>query len=72
TGDLSSITTRTLVIAGAQDPATPPAHAELIAEAITGARLEVLDPAAHLANLEQAERFNALLLEHLADGRENG
>ncbi|MER7083967.1 alpha/beta fold hydrolase, partial [Saccharopolyspora kobensis] len=61
---LGRISAPTLVIAGAEDPATPPAHAEQIAAAVAGARLEVLSPAAHLANAEQPESVNRLLLEH--------
>jgi 3-oxoadipate enol-lactonase len=65
-GDLPHISTPTLVIAGAQDPATPPdLDAKLIAESIRGARLEVLDPAAHLANVERAEEVTDLILDHL-------
>ena len=63
--DLGRIAAPTLVIAGAEDPATPPEHAERIAAAVPGARLEVLDGAAHLANVEQPEAVTALLLDHL-------
>ncbi len=63
---LPSITAPTLAIAGAEDPATPPEHLRLIADSIPGARLEVVDGAAHLANLEQPDRVTDLLLEHLA------
>ncbi len=55
----------TLVIAGAHDPATPPAHAELIAGGIAGAELVVIPDAAHFANVEQSEAFNAAVLAHL-------
>ncbi|GGI86301.1 3-oxoadipate enol-lactonase [Saccharopolyspora subtropica] len=61
---LSEITAPTLLIAGAEDPATPPAHAERIAATVPGARVEVLSPAAHLANVEQPEAVNRLLLDH--------
>lgn len=54
----------TLVIAGAQDPATPADHSELIQSRIAGARLVTLD-AAHLSNIEQPEAFNAALREFL-------
>ena len=65
TGDLERIKAPTLVIAGAQDPATPPAdHGERIAAAIPGARLEVLDPGAHLINVERPDAVTALLQEH--------
>lgn len=63
--DLGRITAPTLVIAGADDPATPPPHAERIAAGIPGARLEVLDGAAHLANVERPETVTALMREHL-------
>lgn len=66
---LPKIATPTLVIAGAQDPATPVEHAEVIAGGIPDARLEVVEGAAHLGNFEQPERFSALILEHLAAAR---
>jgi 3-oxoadipate enol-lactonase len=66
TADLPSITAPTLIIGGAQDPATPPGqHAEVIARTVPGARLEVLDPGAHLVNVEQPEAVTNLILEHL-------
>jgi 3-oxoadipate enol-lactonase len=58
---LAGIRAPTLVIAGAQDEATTPAHGRAIAAAIAGAELEVLDPAAHLASVERAAVVNALL-----------
>lgn len=63
---LGEVTARTLVIAGDEDPATTPAHARTIAEGIPGSRLVVLPECAHLANVEQADRFTAVLLEELA------
>ena len=63
--ELGGIATPTLVIAGEQDPSAPPEHAELIASRISGARLEVIPAAAHLANVERAEAFNRLLEEYL-------
>ncbi|WP_414940926.1 3-oxoadipate enol-lactonase [Amycolatopsis sp. cmx-11-51] len=68
-GDLPKIAARTLVIAGAEDPATPVEHAEVIAGGIPDARLEVVEGAAHLGNFEQPERFTALILEHLEVAR---
>lgn len=63
--DLPEITAPTLVIAGADDPATPPEHGDAIAEGIGGnAELRVLPRAAHLANVEQVEEFNRLFLAH--------
>ncbi|WP_433868590.1 3-oxoadipate enol-lactonase [Saccharopolyspora sp. CA-218241] len=63
---LGSIQAPTLVVAGAEDPATPPSHAERIAAGIDGARVEVLSPAAHLANAEQPGTVNRLLLDHFS------
>jgi 3-oxoadipate enol-lactonase len=62
---IKTITAKTLVIAGAKDPATPPAEAELIARSIPGAKLVMLD-AAHLSNIERANELTATLLEFLA------
>ena len=38
-----------------------------LAASVPGARLEEFDGAAHMLNMEQPERFNALLREFLAD-----
>ena len=63
--ELPRISAPTLVIAGAEDPATPPEHGRRIAEGIPGARLEIVDGAAHLGSYEQSARFTQLILEHL-------
>jgi 3-oxoadipate enol-lactonase len=63
--ELSSIGVPTLVIAGAEDPTTPPADVAAIAGAIPNARFAVIDGAAHLANVERPDDFNRLLEEHL-------
>ena len=68
TADLSRISAPTLVIAGEEDPSTPPSVMQILADGITGARFEVLSPAAHVANLEQAGAVTALLREHIAGG----
>jgi 3-oxoadipate enol-lactonase len=62
---LGSITAPTLVIAGSEDPATPPAHGALIARHIPGARLLVIRGAAHLANVQAPGPVTAALLGHL-------
>ena len=66
---LGSITAPTLVIAGAEDPATPPEHARAIAAGISGARLEIVPAAAHLANVEQPGAVTRLLLDFLEGNR---
>jgi 3-oxoadipate enol-lactonase len=62
---LGGIRAPTLVIAGAEDPATPVEHAERIHAAIPDARLAVIPQAAHLANVEQPEAVTREILEHL-------
>lgn len=64
---LTTIHAPTLVIAGANDPAAPPAQSQLIVDGIAGSRLAVVDHAAHLANIERPDRVNALFLDHLLD-----
>jgi len=63
--DLARIRARTLVIAGADDPATPPEHGAAIAAAIPGARFAIIQNAAHLGTYEQAAVANRLILEAL-------
>ncbi|MGP7997575.1 MAG: 3-oxoadipate enol-lactonase [Streptosporangiaceae bacterium] len=62
---LPAITAPALVIAGAEDPATPPWHGAVIARGIPGARLRVVRGAAHLANVSQPGEVTALLASHL-------
>jgi 3-oxoadipate enol-lactonase len=62
---LGSITAPTLVIAGSEDPATPPAHGALIASRIPGARLRVIRGTAHLTNVQAPGEVTAALLTHL-------
>lgn len=63
--DLARISAPTLVIAGAQDPSTPPAVGAEIASGIAVSELRVVDPAAHLLNVEQAGAVTKLLLAHI-------
>jgi len=62
---LAAIRAPTLVIAGREDPATPPDEGRALARAIAGARFCEL-PASHLSNLEAPEAFNAELVRFLA------
>ncbi|WP_214366116.1 3-oxoadipate enol-lactonase [Pseudonocardia sp. H11422] len=62
---LSRITVPTLVIAGADDPATPVEMVRAIALGIAGATFVVVGDAAHLVNAEQPEAVNQALAEHL-------
>jgi 3-oxoadipate enol-lactonase len=64
TADLPTITAPTLVISGAEDPATPPEHQQAIVDGIAGAELLTVSPGAHLANVEQPLRVTGALLAH--------
>ena len=68
TDRLGDVKCPTLVIVGAEDAGTPPAMAQEIADAIRGARLEIIPEAAHLSNIEQPEIFYRLVLDFLSGG----
>ena len=59
--ELARVHAPALVIWGAEDDVTPLPHSRQIADGIPGARLETIAGAAHIANLDQPETFNALL-----------
>jgi 3-oxoadipate enol-lactonase len=61
---LGKIRKPTLVISGAQDPATPPADGRFLAQHISGARYAELN-AAHLSNIEAQDGFNKELATFL-------
>jgi 3-oxoadipate enol-lactonase len=63
--ELGSIRAPTLVIAGSADEATPAPHAHAIGARIRGARVVIVDDAAHVPIIEQPGRIGDLLLEHL-------
>lgn len=63
---IAAIAVPTLVIAGAQDVATPVEQSEALLERIAGADLVVLD-AGHQSAREQADDFCAALLDFLRD-----
>ncbi|MET8040579.1 3-oxoadipate enol-lactonase [Micromonospora sp. NPDC005215] len=70
--DLDRVAAPTLVIAGADDPATPVEYAREIVGRIPRARLAVVGAAAHLANVEQPEQVCRLLREHFDEERGDG
>lgn len=55
-----------LVVVGDQDTVTPVEKARKLAELISGSKLEVIEGAGHLPNLEQPEKFNAVLERFLS------
>jgi 3-oxoadipate enol-lactonase len=64
--DLSRITAPTLCVAGADDPTSPPEHLARIADAVAGARCNVIEHARHLASAERPDELNLLLTEFLS------
>ncbi len=66
TGKLGEIRAPTLVIAGEDDVAIPPAHGEAIAAAIPRSSMVRVPDAAHLVNVELPEVVADALVRHLA------
>jgi pimeloyl-ACP methyl ester carboxylesterase len=62
---LGRISAPVLVVAGAEDPATPPWHGAQIASAVGGSRLRVIRGGSHLANVSQPGEVTTTLLAHL-------
>jgi pimeloyl-ACP methyl ester carboxylesterase len=62
---IENIRVPTLIVAGEEDKVYPPELARGMAQRIPGAELATMKGAGHLANLEQPEDFNRLLLEFL-------
>ena len=58
---LGTITVPTLVIVGRQDEWSPLAQHELIAEAIEGARLEIIEGSGHMTTVEQPDAVTSLI-----------
>jgi pimeloyl-ACP methyl ester carboxylesterase len=63
--DLTAIRVPTLVLVGEEDVVTPPVEAQELAEAIAGARLEVIPESGHLAPYENRSIANAVILRFL-------
>jgi 3-oxoadipate enol-lactonase len=66
--EVSAIRTPALVISATHDPAAPPTDGKFLAKEIRGARYIELD-AAHLANIEQPERFTEEVSNFLQEPR---
>jgi len=62
---LSEINIPTLIIVGEKDFGTPVAAAEAMHVRISNSKLVILPSAAHLSNVQQAERFNDALIGFL-------
>jgi 3-oxoadipate enol-lactonase len=65
TPTLATIDVPTLIIVGDEDVATPPKEARTMHEQIAGSRLEILEGAGHMTNIERAAAFNHVTSEFL-------
>jgi pimeloyl-ACP methyl ester carboxylesterase len=63
---LRTIDVPTLVVTGSEDAITGRGPVEMLARGIRGARIETVEGAGHLPNLEQADAFNRALAAFLA------
>ncbi|HEX8476545.1 MAG TPA: alpha/beta fold hydrolase [Pyrinomonadaceae bacterium] len=62
---LPHIDVPTLILVGSEDVLTPPADAEAMHRAIGGSRLEIIDGAGHMPNVERPSEFNRALSDFL-------
>jgi len=60
----------TLVVWGSQDRFVAPAHGEMLAREITGARLDVVPEAGHALAIEKPEELARRIIAFAGDGRE--
>src|SRR5699024_7216049 len=64
--DLARIACPTTVVAGDEDPSTPPEVLREIADGVAGSEFVLLSPAAHVPAVESPERVTEVLRAHLA------
>jgi pimeloyl-ACP methyl ester carboxylesterase len=62
---LPDILAPTLIIVGSEDRITPPEDSEVMRREIRGSRLEVIEGAGHVSNLERPMQFNYALKDFL-------
>lgn len=65
TEDLPKIDVPTLIIVGREDSIRPVADAEFMHQGIRTSRLEIIEDAAHMTNMEQPESFNGCLIDFI-------
>ena len=63
TNDLQNLNVPTLIIVGCEDPIRPVSDAEFMHARIATSQLEIIEDAAHMTNMEQAQVFNRVLLD---------
>lgn len=68
---IGAIAAPTLIVVGAEDPATPPAMAEDLRQRIPGAEMVVVSDASHIISIEKPDAVTAQLAAFLARHEEN-
>lgn len=61
-----------LILCGAEDVLTPPSDSQAMHAAIKGSRLEIIDGAGHLSNIEQPQAFADAVASFLASVEASG
>ncbi|MFJ9589354.1 bifunctional 3-oxoadipate enol-lactonase/4-carboxymuconolactone decarboxylase PcaDC [Streptomyces acidicola] len=69
---LPDVTVPTLLVAGREDPATPPAHLREIADAVPGSALVEIPGASHLAPAQCPQAVLTALRAHFSGGAKRG
>ena len=64
---LSQITLPALIVVGREDAITPLQDSEKMHQELRGSRLEIIENAGHVSNLERPEHFNQALLSFLRE-----
>ncbi|MEP6708448.1 MAG: alpha/beta hydrolase, partial [Pyrinomonadaceae bacterium] len=67
TSFLSRIIAPTLIMVGSEDALTPVADAEVMHREVGGSRLQIIEGAGHVSNIENPEEFNRALVKFLRD-----
>ena len=63
--DLPSMNVPVLIVVGREDTIRPVSDAEFMHQQLRDSRLEIIENAAHVSNLDQPEEFNRILKEFL-------
>ncbi len=69
---LRDVSTPTLVVWGSEDRVVPPECARLYADALPNCRVETVDRAGHLVEIEEAERVAGLIGTHVRTHEDGG
>jgi 3-oxoadipate enol-lactonase len=69
---LAEMSVPVLVLVGGEDAITPPSDAEAMSRRIEGSRLEIIEGAGHVSNVERPGQFNRALLNFLGGVRTGG